>query len=149
MKTKLTEPQKTFIVQRLACFMTYAAIVEVVKEEFEIDISRHLVREYDPLRNEALAEKWREIHAATRLEFLKKTAEIGISHRTYRLDQLQRLYDQAGKNIVLKMQILEQAAKEMGGLFTNKRVIDMEAKEALAVLLGVHPDQFPVAPGVM
>lgn len=144
MKTKLTEEQQTFIVQRLACFTTYAGVVEAVKEEFDIDITRHLVREYDSLKNEKLAPKWREIYAATHREFLKSTAEIGIAHRTYRLHQLQRLYHQAGKNIVLKMRILEQAAKEVGGLFTNKRVMEMETRDALAALLGVHPDQLPL-----
>lgn len=123
MATKLTEPIKLFIVQSLAKFLTPTEVAEAVNLEFAVVIPRQNIRKYNPEQNPKIALKWKEIFEQTRKQFLENVSEISISQQAYRLNELQRMYHQAGRNLVLKKAILEQAAKECGGLFTNKRDI--------------------------
>jgi hypothetical protein len=44
----LKEPVKIFIVQFLACFETSQQVVEAVKQEYKIEITRQQVALYDP-----------------------------------------------------------------------------------------------------
>lgn len=120
MRRKLNHNQQVFVVQCLARFMAPTEIVEVVNEEFGVQISRELVRRYNPEQSK-VAEKWKAIFAETRAFFLSSVAQIGIAHQAYRLAELQRLYHRAGRNAALKKDLLEQAAKEVGGAFTNRR----------------------------
>lgn len=122
MKRKLNHDQQTFIVQCLARYMAPLEIAELVKEEFGIEVGRELIRGYNPEQRDVAA-KWKTIFDETRAVFLKSVSHIGIAHQAYRLAELQRLYHRAGKNLMLKKELLEQAAKEVGGAFTNRREI--------------------------
>jgi hypothetical protein len=119
---KLTEDQKRRIVQELACFRTPSEVAAIVKEEYGVEPSRQQVREYNP-RQVEVAPKWRELFDATRKAFLADQADIGIAQPSYRLRELQDWYLQAkkSKNGPLAKDLLEQAAKETGGAYTNKR----------------------------
>ncbi|KAK52530.1 DUF2280 domain-containing protein [Bordetella bronchiseptica] len=122
---KLNEATQRFIVQALACYDTPTQVAEAVKEEFGIEINRQQAASYDPTKvtSKALAKKWRDLFAATRKAFLEQVSEIPIANQAYRLRQLDRIAVEAmrRKNVVLAAQIIEQAAKETGGMFTNKR----------------------------
>lgn len=122
---KLTNEQKTYVVQSLACFDTPHEILKVIKEEFGVVVSAQAIEAYDPTKRAGrdLAKKWREIFEATRKAFLADTSTIGISHRAVRLRALQRMAEQAEsmRNFVLAKDLLEQAAKEVGGAYTNRR----------------------------
>lgn len=122
---KLSEAEKRFIVQALACYDTPTQVVEAVKEEFGTVIERSHVAQYDPSKASGrdVAKKWRDLFEDTRARFRKEISEIPIADQAYRLRQLQRLAQEAmkRKNIVLAASLLEQAAKESGGMFTNKR----------------------------
>ncbi|MCI2809377.1 DUF2280 domain-containing protein [Eoetvoesiella caeni] len=122
---KLNEAMQRFIVQALACYDTPTQVAESVKEEFDIVVTRQQVASYDPTKvtSKALAKKWRDLFASTRERFRKEIAEIPIADQAYRLRQLHRMVQSAmnRKNIVLAASLLEQAAKEQGGMFTNKR----------------------------
>lgn len=122
---KLTEEQKTFIVRRLACFRTPTEVCEDVEAEFGVKIDRGHVRQYNP-EQVATSEKWRVIFEATREAFIAEVGREGIAHQTFRLRELADLYRRAKlrKNDPLALQILEQAAKEAGGAFTNRHQID-------------------------
>lgn len=121
----LTEAQKGFIVQALACYDTPTQVAEAVKEEFGIEIGRQQVGAYDPTKvsGKDLARKWRDLFHETRKRFREEIAEIPIADQAYRLRQIGRLYDRVSRqgNAVAAAQLLEQAAKETGGAFTNKR----------------------------
>jgi hypothetical protein len=55
---------------------------------------------------------------------LRDAAEIGVAHRTVRLRMLDRLAHRCEKNgVVLALACLEQAAKECGGIYENRRPI--------------------------
>ncbi|MCZ0964315.1 DUF2280 domain-containing protein [Paracoccus benzoatiresistens] len=134
---KLNNEVRTFIVQALACFDGPSAVVKAVEDEFRITIARQSVEAYDPTKRAGrdLATKWRTIFEETRTAFLEDTSKIGISHRAVRLRALQRMAEKAETqgNMVLASSLLEQAAKEMGGAFTNRREVTGKEGGALEV----------------
>ncbi|WP_454691142.1 DUF2280 domain-containing protein [Achromobacter aloeverae] len=122
---RLTDAQQRFIVQALACYDSPTEVSEAVKEEFGIEVERSHVAAYDPTKvaGRGLAKKWRDLFFATRERFRKEVAEIPIADQAYRLRNLGRLYTRAARtgNAALAAQLLEQAAREVGGAFTNRR----------------------------
>ncbi len=142
---KLTSDVQAFIVQRLACFDSHKAIVEAVAETFGVVIDRRQVEKYNPERaGEKPGSKWDALYRATRQAFIRDTSVIPIAHAAFRLRALDQLFHRAEArgHIPLAAQILEQAAKEVGGMFTNRRVIEpADPVAALAATLGVTPDE--------
>lgn len=124
-KEKLPVEVQTFIVQQLACFDAPSVVAESVKREFAITITRQQAESYDPGKRAAknLAERWKALFDETRKAFLEDTSAIGISHRSVRLRALQRMsaIAEGRGQIQLAAQLLEQAAKESGDAFTNRR----------------------------
>jgi len=122
---KLNEAAQRFIVQALACYDTPTQVAEAVKEEFGIEITRQQAASYDPTKatGRTLAKKWRVLFHDTRKVFREQVSEIPIADQAYRLRQLQRMAQEAmrRKNIVLAAALLEQGAKDVGGMFTNRR----------------------------
>jgi hypothetical protein len=115
---------KAFIVQALACFDTPTQVSQAVKQEFEIEITRQQVEQHDPTKRAGvnLAAKWQTLFHDTRKRFREETAEIPIANRAFRLRAMNRFVERAEtmKNIGLAMQILEQAAKEVGDVYVNR-----------------------------
>lgn len=124
---KLTAELKIYVVQRLACFDTPKSIADGLKKDQGVEISPQGVEAYDPTKaaGRGLGDKFRTIFEETRKAFLEDTASVGISHRAVRLRTLQRMADMAETkgNMVLVASLLEQAAKEMGNAFTNRREV--------------------------
>ena len=118
----LTDEIKTFIVMGLARFDTPSAVAEAVKAHFGVELSRRHVYAYDPKCTQPPAPRWCALHAATRAAFLQEAAEIGVAHKTVRLRMLDRMAHRAeARNYIgLACAVLEQAAKECGGLFDRK-----------------------------
>lgn len=119
---------KTFIVQQLACFDTPSTVVEAVKNEFGVTVSRQTVESHDPTKHAGrkLAQRWVDLFNSTRERFKAETAEIPIANRAVRLRALNRMVNQAEKmkNLGLAAQLIEQAAKETGGAYTNRQQIE-------------------------
>ncbi len=120
---KLTAEQKRFAVQCFACCMTPQQVADAVKEEFNIVVQRSHIVYYDAGRNQKLKKDLAELFEKTRKEFCEETGKHAIAYVGYRLGRLQRMSEKAeqSKNFVLASQLLEQAAKDAGGLYTNKR----------------------------
>lgn len=122
---KLTEAHKTFIVQALACWDSPQDVADALKAEFILDVHRSQVAQYDPTKaaGQKLAKKWRDLFEATRKRFRQEVAEIPIADQAYRLRQLGKIYERhlSRGNVVGAAAVLEQAAKEAGGAFTNRR----------------------------
>jgi hypothetical protein len=121
----LTDPMKLALVQALACYDTPTQAAEAVAQEFGVKVDRAQVAKYDPTKpnGKNLSAKLRAIFTATREAFLKTTSEIPISQQAYRLRVLQRqlIRAEGQGNTAMVSQLLEQAAKEVGGGFTNRR----------------------------
>jgi hypothetical protein len=133
MKKKLTSEHQTFIVQSLAYFMTPSEIVEALKTEFNVTISRQLVRDYNPQQVQKSQKKWGKLFDEARKEYLASPHNVGIAHLTHRLDRLNQLMVNAirMKNYPLAAQLLEQAAKDSGGLFTNKQLQEVKVDQRM------------------
>lgn len=115
---------KAFIVQSLACFDTPSQVVELVKKEFGLSITRQQVESHDPTKanGRGLAQKWVDMFNATRERFQNEISDIPIANKAYRLRVLDRMATRAEgmKNFALTADIIEQAAKECGDAYTNK-----------------------------
>ncbi|CZV68131.1 MULTISPECIES: DUF2280 domain-containing protein [Enterobacter cloacae complex] len=115
---------KAFIVQSLACFDTPSQVVELVKKEFGLSITRQQVESHDPTKanGRGLAQKWGDMFNATRERFQNEISDIPIANKAYRLRVLDRMATRAEgmKNLALTAEIIEQAAKECGDAYTNK-----------------------------
>lgn len=117
----LKEPVKIFIVQSLACRDTPQEVVEGVKQEFGVDVTRSQCQAYDPTKYSGrnLSEKYVALFNETRKKFDEGLIDIPIANKHYRLRQYQKYLD-ISRNVKTKMKLLEQAAKDSGGQYTNK-----------------------------
>ncbi|MBZ3666263.1 MULTISPECIES: DUF2280 domain-containing protein [Pseudomonas] len=117
---------KAFIVQALACFDTPTQVSQAVKQEFNIDVTRQQVEQHDPTKRAGanLAAKWRILFEDTRKRFREETAEIPIANRAFRLRGLGRMAEKAEtmRNLALTAQLYEQAAKECGDMYVNRKI---------------------------
>ena len=121
----LKEPVKIFIVQALACRDTPQEVADAVKQEFKIEIDRRQCAAYDPTKvsGKNLSKKFVELFNKTRTQFDEGLIDIPIANKFYRLKQYQKQLERNAKNSVMSLKILEQAAKDVGGQFTNKQEI--------------------------
>lgn len=130
---------KAFIVQALACFDTPSQVVAQVKTEFGIEITRQQCESHDPTKfaGQRLGKTWADLFHAARKHFREETLDIPIANRAHRLRTLGRMAERAEnmKNMALTAQLLEQAAKETGDVYVNRRVeADKSLDEEIKVL---------------
>jgi hypothetical protein len=146
-KTTLTDEIRTFIVKALACFDTPSQVVDAVKTNFGLSITRQHVYCYDPKSSQRMSPHWRELHAATRQAYLREVAEIGIAHKVVRLAMLDRMAHNAMANnySIEAAAFLEQAAKECGGIYENRRPVVLQLREQQQPPL-TEPSSLPKGP---
>ncbi|MRT62891.1 DUF2280 domain-containing protein [Pseudomonas sp. CAH-1] len=122
----LRDEVKAFIVQGLACFDTPTQVADAVKQEFDVVVTRQQVATYDPTKyvGRGLSAKWRTLFEDTRKRFREETAEIPIANRAFRLRGLGRMAEKAEsmRNLALTAQLYEQAAKECGDMYVNRKI---------------------------
>ena len=130
---ELPGPVKAFIVQRLARFDMPSQVVKAVKEEFGLDVTRQRVHFYDPTTRagRALAPELKELFFKTREKAKQDLDSIPSYHKAVRLQRLDVMISVAIErgNMPLAAQLLEQAAKESGGAFTNKHQHEHTGKD--------------------
>ena len=121
----LSNEVKAFIVQALACFDTPSQVSAAVREEFGIEVTRQKCEAHDPTKRAGrdLAKRWVTLFEDTRKRFRDETADIPIANRAYRLRALGRMVEKVEgmRNYGLAMQLLEQAAKEVGDVYVNRQ----------------------------
>jgi hypothetical protein len=154
----LSDEVKQYIVQALACFDTPQTVSEAVHAEFGLKVPRQQVAKYDPTKaaGAQLSAKWRTLFNATREEWRRGATEVPIANRVFRLRALDRLAAKAErmKNMPLALQILEQAAKEVGDVYVNRRIEPVKpageegpAKPSEDYRLPLQPDEdVPASP---
>lgn len=120
----LKEPVKIFIVQALACRDTPQEVADHVKQEFGIEVDRMQCSSYDPTKvaGRNLSKKFVDLFNETRKKFDEGLIDIPIASKYYRLKKYQVYLDQT-RNVKSALKILEQAAKDVGGQFTNRQEI--------------------------
>jgi len=119
----LNDEIKEFIVKRIACYETPSRIAAAVRVNFGIEIDRRQIFEYNPAGSRPPAQRWIDLHAATRARFLRDVAEIGIAQKAIRLRMLDRFAQMAEENNRndKAAKFLEQAARECGGFYEKRR----------------------------
>jgi hypothetical protein len=149
-KQTLPNEVKAFVVTLLACYDAPTVIAARVKQEFGLIISRQAVEKYDPEKRAGarLSPRWRELHAQARETFLREIDRIGISHRAVRLRALQRMAEKAedAGSLQLAAQLYEQAAKEVGNAYTNKRELTGKDGQAVQHRVRTLADFYPEQP---
>lgn len=122
----LKDEVKAFIVQALACFDAPSQVANSVKEQFGVEVSRQLCERYDPTKyaGRDLSQKWKTYFEECRKRFRAETEDIPIANRAFRLRALGRMAEKAEnmRNMALTAQLLEQAAKECGDVYVNRRI---------------------------
>jgi hypothetical protein len=123
----LSDDVKVYIVTALACFDSPKQVIADVKEKFGLVVTSQQVDFYNPAskNGQRLAEKYKELFKTTREDFTKNVSAIPIANVTVRLRMLDRMARKAAdsNNAKLAAVLMEQAAKEVGGAFTNKREV--------------------------
>ena len=120
-----------------------------MKTTFDVAVSRQQVQFYNPERggsHKRLAERWRNLFAETRRRYDADVASLPIAKQSYRLSRLQRMSEKAedAGQTALAADLLKQAAQDRGGLFTNRRRLEVtNPLQTLSDLLGVSSDELP------
>lgn len=125
----LKEPVKIFIVQSLACFETPQQVADAVKQEFKVEIGRQQVASYDPTKptGKNLSKKLVQLFNKTRENFKRNVYDIPLANKAVRLNELQKMYEDWGKNKVMKQNIIKQIKDEMQG--HDIQLLDIELKK--------------------
>lgn len=107
----LKEPVKIFIVQSLACFETPQQVADAVEEIYKIKIDRKQCHSYDPTKyaGRNLSKKLKDLFERTREDFKKNIEDIPIANKAFHFKELQKMYDDWGKNKVMRQNVLKQA----------------------------------------
>ncbi|WP_353171305.1 DUF2280 domain-containing protein [Acinetobacter rudis] len=121
----LNKRQKLFIVRSLAVFNTPQETVALVKEEFNIEVTRQQCEAYDPTKRvgKDLSAEFKAEFEATRRDFLDTPENIPTANKSVRLKILNDLVYKNPKNVRAVRGLLEQIAKEMGNQYTNRQEI--------------------------
>lgn len=126
---ELSDAQKLEIVEALACYRAPGEIIRHFQSEHDLDLTHKQVGGYDPTRPHYTAgDKWRDIFDARRKKYLEDVASHPNANQGYRLGLLQEGIEAAkkAKNWPLVAQLLEQSAKEVGGVLTNERNLKVD-----------------------
>lgn len=113
---------KLYIVRALARFDTPTEVQKAVKDNFDVTTSLQNITAYDPTNRmgKDLSKDLVDEFNATRTLFKENLDSIPVANKVYRLQKMQNIINANGKNSMLVLQTLEQAAKEVGGAFTNQ-----------------------------
>ncbi len=145
----LTDEMQVLVVQRFATFVSASEIQRELKDlGFECSLQQLSYYNADLASSTDLSAKLRELFKQIRESFVRDTTQIAIAHKSYRLRELDDMARSAKKlkNFALAGSLMEQAAKEMGEAYTNKRVIEpADPLAALAAMLGESPDAVQAA----
>ncbi|WP_288398437.1 DUF2280 domain-containing protein [uncultured Acinetobacter sp.] len=121
----LKKEVKLFIVRSLAVFNTPTETAELVNQEYGIKVTKQQCEKYDPTKRagENLSEELKNDFEKTREMFLGKPEAIPIANLAVRLQRYESQYQKHWKNRVAAMNILKQAAEDIGGKYTNRQEI--------------------------
>jgi hypothetical protein len=134
---KLSKEAQLFVVQGLARWETLLEVAAAVKEVYGIEVSKQAVHHYHPQVNPNLSEPLKAAFAGERKRFIAEVESHSIAHQSYRIQELAKIY-RSTRSPALQLQALEQAAREMGGAFTNRREVGVEPLGDLAII--IRPD---------
>ncbi|MEQ1303205.1 DUF2280 domain-containing protein [Acinetobacter radioresistens] len=128
---RITKKVKLFIVRMLAEFESPTQASKTVKDIFNVDVTPQQCEAYDPTKRtgQDLSQELRDKFFEYRRKANDELEAIPIANKRYRLQLLQNLVEAFPNNPVFTPKWAEQAAKEMGGQFTNKTEVTSEVTQ--------------------
>ena len=119
---RLNDKHKALLVEALATFSTPSEARDELNRVFGVEVELDQVVFYNPTtaNGARLADKWKTMFDEARQRFKREVEDIAIANKAYRLRELQRIIETT-KSPKLKMEAMEQAAKEVGDVYTNRR----------------------------
>jgi hypothetical protein len=124
------KPQhQRFIVTRLARYDSPSDVQAALSERFDVEASRSQVTFYNPSTAngaDRLAERWKDLFHRTRERYSEDLSSIAAAqkgHRIRMLDDAAKEAKEAG-DYALMADLLEQVAKETGGQYTNRHLLE-------------------------
>ena len=123
---KLKDHHRAFLVGEFGCFATPQEAADALREEFGIEIAPQSAQHYDATSHAGTraAKKWRDLFAVCREAFLEDVKDkVPHAHKALRIKKLARAADafESNKNYLAMARMLEQIAKEVGNVHTNRR----------------------------
>ncbi len=123
---KLKDHHRAFLVREFACFATPMEAADALSKEFSIEIAPQSAQHYDAtsFAGSRAAKKWRDLFAVCREAFLEDVKDkVPHAHKALRIKKLARAADafESNKNYLAMARMLEQIAKEVGNVHTNRR----------------------------
>src|SRR5690349_19358883 len=114
-KQTLSDEVKTFIVTKLAGFDPPSVVIEAVREEFGLTVSRSVISGYDPGTKigQRMSERWKVLFEKARKDFRENTDDIPLANKAVRVRMLDKMARSAmeKKNSVLAQSLMKQIAK--------------------------------------
>lgn len=122
---KLKDIHRAFIVRELACFASPQEASEALRDKFGIEIAPQSAEHYDATKvaGKVAAKKWHELFALVREAFLEDVAKsVPYANKSVRIRELSRAAQifKLQKNYLGMARVLEQIAKEVGNVHTNR-----------------------------
>ena len=139
--SNLNTDQKRLIVRRLAVMDRPREVKDVVEERYDVEVSYSQLTHYNPTLSsgQELSEELTELFWETRRQFLEEQQDIAIAHKAKRLRELEKMHENLKKKVrkydeeeaddaVVGLlseirDVLEQAAKEAGDKYSNRKEI--------------------------
>ena len=123
---KLQDHHRAFLVREFACFATPMEAADALRQEYGIEITPQSAQHYDATSGAGAraAKKWHELFDVAREAFLDDVeARIPHAHKSVRIQKLARASDafEKNSNYLAMARVLEQIAKEVGNVHTNRR----------------------------
>lgn len=117
----LSDKHKAFLVKELACYATPSEVRDALEKE-GVRVTLDQVVYYDPTTKakKKPAQKWADLFRETRAEYNRQLDDVAIASRRWRLEQLWKIVRDT-RSPKLRMEAMEQAAKEVGDVYTNRR----------------------------
>jgi len=146
---KLTDEQKAWIVVAFACYQRNWEVCRDFEVEFGSKIDKRQVGGYSCVgikdEKEAKAKKlgkWWPLHKKARERFDNDVMDVPIAQKSYRLRKLDEMFEEAyrKRNIGFASKLLEQAAKETGGLFSSHRTVNAKVDGKVEIEHDLPPE---------
>jgi len=120
----LKDTERKQIVERLACYESPSDVAAWATSAFGKEIERQQVEHYDPTRSDETGQRWVELFEETRKTFNEDASRVAIAQKLWRLRQLQKIAADESTEQADRLKAMEQAAKEVGEAYTNKRLLE-------------------------
>ena len=141
---RLKKVEKVFIVRSLAQFMEPSLVVEAVKENFKIDVSRQQVECYDPTKTAGadLSQELVDLFHEARKKYIDQPIyNIIGANDIIQLQILSDLLVSKKGNVVMSIKLIDQIQKIVKGHYERK--LEITGKDGGAIKTETEHSQRP------